>query len=159
MEPPASLGNSLIQRLDSGAGPDVEIRDDALRARLQSADSDRLGIMVIAVTFTGLAGSIQAADLREQLLHLTETVDYLSEPLQLVEHDPARTGALLRSAEVRQVGPDREYFEMRVERNRDTVFSRLRQPPGGSDRTQVPFLLARETLARLVDDLAAALNT
>jgi hypothetical protein len=158
MEPPASLGNDLIQRLEDGAGPDVEVRGAALRARLRTADSDRLGIMVMAVAFDRLAGSIQAADLRQRLLRLTERVDYLSEPLELVEHDPARTGALLRSAKVQQVGPDREYFEMRVEMNRDTVFSRLRQPPGGSDRSQVPFLMTRETLARLIDDLAAALG-
>lgn len=158
MEPPASLGSDLIERLDAVTVPDVEIRGTALRARLRTADSDRLGIMVIAVEFDSLSGAIPAAALRERLLRLTERIDYLSEPLQLVEHDPARTGALLRSAEVRQVGSDREYFEMRVEMNRDTAFSRLRQPPGGSDRTQVPFLMTRETLARLVDDLAAALD-
>lgn len=158
MEPPASLGNDLIQRLDAGSGPEVEVRGAALRTRLCTADSDRLGIMVLAVTFDGMARSIEAADLRQRLLRLTEKVDYLSEPLQLVEHDPERTGALLRSAEVREAGPDREYFEMRVEMNRDTVFSRLRQPPGGSDRTRMPFLMTRETLARLIDDLAAALD-
>lgn len=158
MEPPASLGNDLVQRLDAGAGPDAEVRGVGLKARLHTADSDRLGIMVITLEFAELQGTTAAADLRERLLSLTEKVDYLSEPLQLVEHDPARTGALLRSAEVRQIGPDREYFEMRVEKNRDTVFSRLRQPPGGSDRMQVPFLMARKTLARLVDDLAAALE-
>lgn len=158
MEPPASLGNDLVQHLDAGTGPDAEVRGSGLRARLHTADSDRLGIMVITVKLSGLSGTTQAADLRQRLIRLTEQVDYLSEPLQLVEHDPARTGALLRSAEVRQIGPDREYFEMRVEMNRDTVFSRLRQPPGGSDRMQVPFLMARKTLARLVDDLAAALD-
>jgi hypothetical protein len=158
MEPPASLGNDLVQRLDAGTGPETEIRGTGLHVRLRTADNDRLGIMVLSIRFDGLSGSTSAADLRERLVLLTEKVDYLSEALQLVEHDPARTGALLRSTEVRQVGPDREYFEMRVERNRDTVFSRQRQPPGGSDRTQVPFLMARKMLARLVDDLAAALD-
>ena len=158
MEPLASPGNDLVQHLDAGTGPDAEIRSAGLRARLHTADSDRLGIMVITLALSGLSGTTQAVALRERLIRLTGQVDYLSEPLQLVEHDPARTGALLRSVEVRHIGPDREYFEIRVEKNRDTVFSRLRQPPGGSDRTQVPFLMARKTLARLVDDLATALD-
>jgi hypothetical protein len=158
LETPDSPGTDLVQHLDEGAGPDVDLQCETFRVHLRTADQDRLGIMVSAVEFRDLIGTIQAVDLQERLLGLAEVLDYLSEPLCLVEHDPAHTGALMRSSEIRQVGSDRDYFEMRVEMNRDTLFSRFRQPGDGRERSALPFLMTRKNLARLVDDLAACLD-
>jgi hypothetical protein len=88
---------------------------------------------------------------------MAEQLDYLPERLALVEHDPARTGALMRSESPRWTGQDRAYFELRVERNREASFRRFRQPPGSEEREAVPFLLDRTTLARLADDLMSTL--
>jgi hypothetical protein len=133
------------------------IRRPAGRITLHTADTDRLGVLVESILVDQVPGACSAKQLRRRLLALGRKLDYLAESLVLVEHDPTRTGALMRSASPHQTGAHRDYFELRVERNRDASLRRFRQPPGGGERAVLPVLLDRDTLARLIDDLLSAL--
>ncbi len=152
-----STGRRLLERLEARGGPVTEIRRPGGRVRLRCADADRLGVLVEAILVDQVPGEVGAGQLRERLEALSRRVDYLPERLALVEHDPARTGALMRSERPHCAGASREYYELRVERNRNAAFRRFRQPPGAAGRVAVPVLMDRETLARLVDDLMSAL--
>lgn len=151
-------GKDLVAQLaEDGAGL-TRLEGAWGRLELLTDDIDRLGVMVREVRLDRLPGSVPIATLRRRLQHLAERVDYLSERLILVEHDPARTGALMRSAQPREVGSERHYFELRVEKNRAARFARFRQPPGADERELLPFLLDRHALTRLVDDLLTAVT-
>lgn len=153
-----SAGHELIEDLQPGEAGQSVVKRPGFRVRLLAPEIDRLGVLLEAIKLDHVRGRIGDQALRGRLKTLSDTVDYLSERLILVEHDPARTGALLRSENPRQVGEDRDYFELRVEKDRSAAFRRYRQPPGAADRHPVPILLDRPTLARLVDDLLAALT-
>jgi hypothetical protein len=151
------IGKELLDSLAAGGGPEVTIRRPGGRLTLRTSDADRLGVLVTALEIHHVAGRLPARALHRRLEQMADRVVYLTERLSVVEHDPARTGALMRSASPRWTGPDRVYFELRVERNREASFRRYRQPPGSEEREAVPFLLDRTTLARLADDLMSAL--
>ena len=136
-------GQDLVAQLPDDGASTVRIEVPWGRLEVITTDTDRLGVMVRAVQIDRLPGSVHRATLRGHMQDLAEQVDYLSERLTLVEHDPARTGALMRSAPPREVSGERHYFELRVEKNRAARFARFRQPPGATDREQLPFLLDR----------------
>ena len=152
MTPPQHTGNEMISSLDADPGGKVRLEYQGLDIILTTAETDRLGVMVTELALNGIR-ELADPGLHDRLQALTRRLDYLSEPLRLVEHDPASTGALLRSSEPRHRGDCREYFELRVQRTGHSAFARFRQPAGSLPRTPMPFLLDRETLARLIDDL------
>jgi len=151
------IGKELLDSLAAGGGPEVTIRRPGGRLTLRTSDADRLGVLVTSLEIHNVEGRLPARTLHRRLEQMAERIVYLPERLVLVEHDPMRTGALMRSASPRWSGPDRAYFELRVERSREASFRRFRQPPGSEEREAVPFLLDRTTLARLADDLMSAL--
>ena len=78
----------------------------------------------------------------------------LLEPLRLVEIDRPREVVLLRSDAPPTKGDNVLYYEVQYQgRNRVTVqrYQAAKKSPAG--RTQVPFVLTHEVLAKLVDDL------
>jgi hypothetical protein len=152
------IGAELIESLPAAGGSEVEVRQRGGRLTLRARDADHLGVLVESIEIDRIPGWLAAAALHRRLARLAERLDYLPERIVLVEHDPSRTGALMRSASPRRSGGDRVYFELRVERSRDAALRRFRQPPGGAHREAIAFLLDRETLARLADDLMTALN-
>ena len=152
------IGKELVEQLSREGCKAATLQRAGARITLQVADSDRLGILLQSIQIDRVRGEMDTGTLRRRLKALGKRVDYLPERLILVEHDPARTGALMRSETPSLVGPDREYFEFRVEKNRASTFHRFRQPPGSVDRVPVPTLLDRSTLARLVDDLLTAVK-
>lgn len=152
MTPPKHIGNEMISSLDAAQGGTVRLEHQGLDIILTTAETDRLGVLVSELALNGIR-ALADPGLHHRLQALTGRLDYLSEPLRLVEHDPVSTGALLRSSQPRRRGDSREYFELRVQRTGHSAFTRFRQPAGSLPRTSVPFLIDRETLARLIDDL------
>ncbi|MFQ5670425.1 MAG: hypothetical protein ACE5HD_07910 [Acidobacteriota bacterium] len=151
-----SAGQELVEQVISQGVRTAVCRKAGVRVSLSTGDADRLGVLLESIRIDRIPGTLSRAMLRRRLLKLAEKLDYLPEKLALVEHDPERTGALMRSDSPRWRGEDREYFELRVEMNRATTFQRFRQPPGGLPRQSAAILLDRTNLARLVDDLVAA---
>lgn len=152
---PRNFGERIIKKLTAGSkGARLEGRWG--RIEIETADIDRLGVLVREIRIDRLPGPSAASALRQRLRELAERLDYLPERLVLVEHDPARTGTLMRSLRPRGIAGERVYFELRVEMDRSTHFRRFRQPPGGVGREVTTILLDRHTLAHLVDDLMAA---
>ena len=149
------FGEKIVDRITDSAGT-AQLADHRGRVEIDAEDTDRLGVLVREIRISGVKARHERNVLRRRLKKLEKSVDYLPEGLVLVEHDPARTGALMRSDRPREVGGQRHYFELRVEKNLDARFGRFRQPPGAADRHPVSTLLDRRTLARLVDDLLAA---
>lgn len=153
-----SIGQQLVERLDPLRSPTAQVDGTWGRVAVSTRDVDRLGVMVEEIVIDRLPGSMSPDVLRRRLEDLAARVDYLPEWLTVVEHDPARTGALMRSAPPRRVENHRQYFELRVSRIRSARFCRFDQPPEADPRAAVPFLLDRRTVASLVDDLIAALS-
>lgn len=113
-------------------------------------DSDRLGVLAGPVTARrtdGKTGSV-GAQAREAVRRL----NYLQEPLTIVETEEARGRAIVRSEAPRSTRRGREYNEA-VLQNGDAISIRRYRAEGGSRRKAVPSNLSRETLGRLADDL------
>lgn len=92
------------------------------------------------------------ASLRQRAQRLESAISYLEEPLQLVEFDSQTGHVMLRSAPPRRLGAQRLYFELvagprRIQLQRWTVQT-------ATPRAAIPATLTRETLDRLVADLA-----
>ncbi|MFQ5766445.1 MAG: hypothetical protein ACE5ID_00445 [Acidobacteriota bacterium] len=159
MKGPESLGQEAVERLKPAGGTTLEIKGTHGRLHLEVDDADRLGVMVRSIHLDSVALSLSARQLKSRLEDLALRVDYLPERLSIVEHDPDRTGAILRSSPPHRSGAARDYFELRVSRRLGLHFQRYRQPPGAGPRRPLPSLLDRRTLARLIDDMAAVTGT
>jgi hypothetical protein len=122
-----------------------------------SADRcDELGCLVWEVTFTRTAPNEAATPLRPWADRVAERATGLLENLQLLEVDPLRNQAQLRSDEPAQRGPDVFYYEVLLNGNGDASVRRFRAGrQGGQRREQVAFALTHEALAKLVADVTA----
>lgn len=80
----------------------------------------------------------------------------LMESLQVVEVDAKKHAALLRSGTPTAKGEDLFYYELQLRGGAHAVMHRYQagQQPG-KKRTQIPFALTHETLAKLVADVTA----
>ncbi len=155
---PRQIGRRLVEQLTGDGEGRGRLEGKWGRLEVAVTDIDRLGVMIREVRLDRIPGVVRAPTLRRRLERLAERIDYLSERLILVEHDPDQTGALMRSERPREVAGELHYFELRVEKDRVTQFARFRQPPGAAARKPLPFLLDRHALARLIDDLIAAVT-
>lgn len=94
---------------------------------------------------------------REQLearaRRLERRLDYLEEPIRLIEADRLAGELLLRSAPPRRQGRRRTYYELRASAHQIRVTRQ--QADGREPAGAVPVTSTRETFARLIDDLHA----
>jgi hypothetical protein len=144
--PPAE-GRLALAVPDEGAGWSASVTADR---------SDEVGCLVWEVALRSSAGPVAAdgAGLGAWANQAAQRVTGLLEALKVVEVDPARNEALLRSDIPAWQGDDVSYYEVvlhglgRVTAQR---FRGSRQP--GQRREQVLFSLTHDALAKLVGDL------
>jgi hypothetical protein len=86
---------------------------------------------------------------------VAERVTGLLEPLSLVEVDPERGQALLRSDKPVQKKDDRFYYEVVLNQTGSAQVRRYQGSRQPVKRQQVSFVVTREVLAKLVGDLTA----
>jgi hypothetical protein len=156
--PPASrqLEEALdgkVREASAGTGPSppcaIEAATAAGSVSVQVEDADRLGILAGPVTARRAAGTGSVA---AQAREAARRLNYLQEPLTVVESEGKRARAILRSETPRQAGGGREYNEA-VLQGGDSITIRRYRAESGSRRKAIPSNLSRETLGRLADDL------
>lgn len=145
---PAGDGRHTLAVTDEAAGWNVAVTADR---------QDQVGCVVweLALRRAAVAPATDAAvALRAWAERAAGRVKGLLEMLAVVEVDPTRGEALLRSNEPTQRGEAVAYYEVLL---RGTPEAAVRRFKGGAGqrREQVAFALTHEVLARLAADLTA----
>jgi hypothetical protein len=133
----------------------IEATSPSGSVSVTAEDADRLGVLVDSVNARAAGGRPQ--DVPAQAGKAGRKLNYLQEPLAVVETDARRGRGILRSAEPREVEKGREYNEAVLEGGDSISIHRYRVEPG-SRRRPVPSNISRDTLRRLVDDLTDILE-
>lgn len=110
----------------------------------------------VAVSSPRLA-SADGARLRAVGELLASRLNYLLEPIRLVETDSQAGAAQLRSSPPHQDEEGAAYYELFVRRGGSVSLVRYTRPHGAV-RTRTPAQLTREVLCRLVGDFQAAIG-
>ena len=79
----------------------------------------------------------------------------LMESLTVIEVDARKQAALLRSGTPTSKGEDLFYYELQLRGGAHAVMHRYQGAQHGKKRTQIPFALTHETLAKLAADVTA----
>jgi hypothetical protein len=95
------------------------------------------------------------ATLAARAARVAGRVTGLLEPLRLLEVDAGRGEALLRSESPARRGEALHYYEVVMAARGDATLRRYEARRDAGGRTQVPFALTHEVVAKLAGDLAA----
>src|SRR5262249_50864391 len=158
-----TLENTLLQRLSewrpSGDGRhNLAVRDDAAgwTVTLTADRQDQIGCAVWELALRrnqAAAVTDPAAALRAWAERTAKQVKGLLETLSVVEVDVGRNEALLRSGDPARRGEAVSYYEVRLKGTSEALVQRFKGATNGGKRTQVPFTLTHEVLARFAADL------
>ena len=152
--------NSLTEWRPAGAGPHsfghtLESGWTAT-ATAESADTVGCRLTELAVTRPTAAKPATDADLKRWADRTAERATGLLEPLKLIELDPARAEAVLRSDPPAARGRAVEYYEVLLRGRQSATLKRYRAArTGPGKRRPVPFALTHEAIAKVVGDLTA----
>lgn len=136
----------------------VALREGPIEVKAEVSSHDSLGTALYALT---MAGDHSDAPLEMLAQEISERVTYLWEPLALIERDPERGKAQMRSAPPLVEDEIIEFYEAQLSRQDGSPrirFIRYRQANRQARRTRVPITLTHEVFRRLVDDLATTLR-
>jgi hypothetical protein len=134
----------------------AEAQDGAVKASVTVADNDRLSHLAGEVKVSVDSG-VSNANTKAKAEAFAGRTTYLTERLGYVETDAGGT-AVLRSTPETMRGKKSEYYEARVGES-DVSLKRYKAHEQKGGRDAVPFHVTDDTLARITDDAAAALNT
>ena len=133
----------------------VDIVDSEVEIHADICEVDRFGCQIESLHLHRLGPPDENLSTRAH--HLTDQATYLFENLHLVECEPERERALVRSATVQNSGDSVGYYE--ADMHGDEVdFARFARNRRERRREKIPFVLTKEAMARLVDDLAEAVG-
>lgn len=157
-----TLENTVLERLadwrphagrqpllipDAGTGWTVHLTADRC---------DDLGCLLWDMTLRRTTPAPHGADLRAWADRAAARATGLLEPLKVIEIDLSSQEALLRSHAPTVRGERRLYYEVLLKNSTEVLFRRFQGTPAGAGpRTQVPFALTLEALAKLTADLTA----
>jgi hypothetical protein len=133
----------------------LAIPDDASgwTVSLAADRSDELGCLLWEVTLHRTRPPAAAQTLKSCADAVARRVTGLLEKLQVVEVDPPRGEALLRSDQPLRRKDGLFYYELLLRDTCDATLRRYKVPADGSRREQVTFALTHESLAKLVQDV------
>ncbi|MEZ6117092.1 MAG: hypothetical protein R3C28_11040 [Pirellulaceae bacterium] len=98
---------------------------------------------------------ISHSDFLDKANRLAASLNYLLEPISVIELDANQQQAILRSTKPQAVtAKQRRYYEIAVQGNSQIRFARFESMPGQA-RQRVPAVLTREVFVRLIGDLAS----
>lgn len=89
---------------------------------------------------------------------IAKRVNYLLEPLEVMEVDGQAAVALLRSAPPYEQGGVVEYYELHVSRQQGIEMERYAKTRGPAGRQPIPLEFSRESFRRLLNDALWALG-
>lgn len=145
---PLPLQASAEETLTSGA---------TITARATFADTDKYTKMTGEITVSSDAPSNgRTSGVQERAERFASSATYLSEALTYVETDAGGT-ATVRSTPETMTGRRSPYFEARVSQSQVSL-RRFQPNETGPGRSEVPFPLADDSLARVVEDAANTLR-
>jgi hypothetical protein len=140
---PPGPGRQTLFLLDEPTGQSVAIAVDR---------RDEVGFLIWEIVLK--RGPAAGATIADWAQALAARVSGLLESLKVVEVDTLRDQAQLRSATPTRRGDRPTYFELMLHGTTDAVMARFQAPVNGArSRTQVPFPLTIESLAKLISDL------
>ena len=115
-----------------------------------------LGCEFDYLQLNGLAvPQISNSDFSDKANRLASRLNYLLEPISVIEVDAQRQQAILRSTKPQALATkQRRYYELAVQGNSQIRFARFETVPGQA-RQRVPAVLTQEVLVRLIGDLAS----
>jgi len=102
------------------------------------------------------AGSHAASALAAWAQRIVEKATGLLETLRVIEIDSAHDRALIRSAAPTDSDESLAYYEIILQGTPSALIRRYEGSHTGGKRTQVPFVLTNEVLAKFAGDLASA---
>lgn len=155
------LNQALADKIRQASGRSVgktvvEASTTEGRVTVVVEDADRLGVLAGPITAQRQGGG-RPASVPTQATEAVRRLNYLQEPLAVIESEDRRARAILRSAVPRQTGGGREYNEAILDGDGSISIRRFRADSGGRRRA-TPSNLSRETLGRLADDLLDILD-
>jgi hypothetical protein len=122
--------------------------------RLAADKTDSLSCLVWELTLTRTAEAPQSLTLKTWATRIADRATGLLESLKLLEVDEVQQEAILRSDGPAQKGDAVSYYEVRLSGFTTAVVRRYAASKTVCGRTQVPFALTHETLAKLAGDIA-----
>lgn len=155
-----SISTALLQQVPGTLASEQEIvvpyTHGELSCRCVSADSLAVSILNLCLQTSELdAASIDR--LQQVSQELTNRITYLLEPIGPIEVDVDKCVVQLRSTPPAKEGDATSYYELLVQAGGSLSLVRYcqtEQPP----REAIPATLTREVLARLADDMVAAVK-
>ena len=159
-----TLADTLLEKL-SKLSPDASVRrtlsflDPATSTsvRLEVDRLEALGCELWEVGVTrapGEAHGLQSVGLASWAHRIADRVSGLMEPLKIFEVDDLRGQALLRSEQPAAKSDDLFYYEVLLQKTGAATLRRYHTTRQPAKREQVRFVLTREALGKIVEDLA-----
>jgi hypothetical protein len=156
-----SIGTKLTQAILKEAAMkrplplEAHAQDGQVSATAKLVDHDRLGNLAESVAVR--SDNAASSSTRSKAEDFANRATYLPERLGFVETE-ADGGAVLRSTPQTMRGKNSEYFEAKVGDN-EMSLERFKPRDSGGGRDNVPFHVTDDTLARIADDAAQALQS
>jgi len=134
-----------VQRLEAAEAGLASVRCDVVAA-------DGVGCALVALECRSAAQRPAASDVLRLAGDLCKRVNYLMEPLRLVEFDP-KAGAIVLSEKPRRKGDSVGYYHFHASPTGATVLHRVEYNAAVKRKVFSPFALTHEQLEQLVEDL------
>lgn len=156
-----SIGTKLTQAIQKEAAMkrplplEAHAQDGQISATAKLVDHDRLGNL--AENITVKSDNAAPSSTRSKAETFAHRATYLPERLGFVETE-AGGSAVLRSTPETMRGKNSEYFEAKIGDN-EVSLERFKPRESGGGRDNVPFHVTDDTLGRLANDAAQALQT
>lgn len=154
-----SNNNSLLKTLNElqaqGSFPQrMLVRDTAIAAtaEMEVHQLDRLSIELSMLRVTPEKNMSDTLKTRAETL--ARKVTGLMEKLNAIEIDDIKGEAMLRSDTPAAQDAQRMYYELMLNKQGATTLKRYQGSTINAQRKEIPFVLTREALAKLITDLA-----
>jgi hypothetical protein len=135
----------------------VTVEDSPSRLTLNLTALDTVGLAFSTMEFASTSRTEWSSEaLKQWGDRLSKKVNYLMEPLKVVEVHDQGGEVQMRSQSPTPRDQERAYYEMRLFRQGSLRMERFVYDDTTRQRRQVPCQLTRETLERLADDIAAS---
>jgi hypothetical protein len=134
----------------AGQGGEFRAAEGNLQVRVKMSEADRPGCLLETLELKSTSGLLSLDPLRVE-----KEVNYLAEPLKIVELKKHQGRAILRSFHPRTENGTVSFFERVIDRTGGLSLGRLAYNRNLRTRSQTPVLLTRDTLERLLSDLVS----
>ncbi|MBA2113947.1 hypothetical protein [Bremerella alba] len=145
------MTQDIRQRLDNHLAPNKKFETALNQGKVTATDLtvEKVGVSTrqIAYRFNEAKSHEAASDVAEDLVR---RVDYLLEPLAIIERDPTESKIQIRSQKPSTDGPARRYYEVNVDGQGVSI---ERYQSSGKSRQNDDINLTRESFERLCRDL------